>query len=166
MLSIQPLPPLQPSVELQKTLSNVVYSQQYAVLVAGDIRLESRLSSLSTPHEMDWTCGVSRWFQLDTKQVGAALRWVLGVPLRDGMYRCPDCNFNADQMGHHAVACVKAGGHIYGHNAVRDTLLQVAAAAGFTVERERAIPSDASLRPADLLVHAWQAGSPSPLMLQ
>jgi len=36
VLSIQPLPPLQPSVELQKTLSNVVYSQQYAVLVAGD----------------------------------------------------------------------------------------------------------------------------------
>ena len=28
------------------------------------------------------------------------------------------------------------------------------------MERERAIPSDASLRPADLLVHAWQAGKP------
>ena len=36
--------------------------------------------------------------------------------------------------------------------------MQIASAAGFTVERERALPSVSTLRQADILIHAWQAG--------
>ena len=74
--------------------------------------------------------------------------------MRTSDYTCPDC-------GRHAAVCVKSSGHLFGHNAVRDTLLQIADAAGFTVERERSLPSNPSLRPADILIHGWANGQPA-----
>ena len=95
-----------------------------------------------------------------------ALRWTLDLPMlgqaQDGA-TCPACHSQVDIYGDHLMCCRK--NNFYGrHFAVQEAFITMAQAADQPYEREVALPAHNSiphgpaLRPADLLLKAWQGG--------
>ena len=89
------------------------------------------------------------------------LKWILGLPFRQGSYRCPDCGREADEFGVHAVTCQRSGAIGRGHTILRDTVGKLAEQVVNTVTWEAPFPAlvvhhpGAGRRPADLLF-SWQ----------
>ncbi|KAL6585441.1 hypothetical protein OROMI_002085 [Orobanche minor] len=77
---------------------------------------------------------------------------------------CSTCSrvFVEDLFGDHAVSCAGMVGTKHRHNLIRDTLLDVCFRSGISAGKEVNIGlrdgSDGSLRPADLLLYAWDRG--------
>ena len=147
--------------ELQQRMAKVIFAKAHASLLEScDAVSKSRLASMSVPHASAWTLSPSRWFRLEPPEFRHALRWCLGLSLRERDYTCPDCSTSADARGVHAVACVGGGGQTRGHHALRDTLGIILADLGMTVRREQSLKDGSNLIPADLLVAAWSQGKP------
>ena len=116
-----------------------------------------RLSSVMTPHAVDWLFGGSPWFSLTPDEMRYAARWTLGVPLDTSHYKCPLCGLNADAKGLHATACHATGATVSGHNVVKMVMGAIYRAAGATVDFEQSTPHNSQRRPADLLVRGISA---------
>ena len=90
-----------------------------------------------------------------------ALRWTLGIPLREQEYACPFCGARADARGVHAVCCQRTGDITRAHNFLRDTVRDILAMAGYTVLKEQPLVKHAELRPADLLLIGYGKRPPA-----
>ena len=94
------------------------------------------------------------------------LRWVLGLPLlgqdKEGA-ECPACGQQVDIYGDHLLCCRR--NNYYGrHYAVQESFVSMAQAGDQPFLREAPllkqalVPQGRPLRPADLLLRAWQGG--------
>ena len=156
----QLLPACTPDTKnLQQQLTAVLHAQTSERLFSSlDGTGQVRLSSLQTPHAVAWTYGPSPWAELTPTAFRAGLRWVLGIPLREGGYRCPSCHAAGDASGQHAVVCRTSGAIGRGHTFLRDVLSEVCSFAGFVVAKEQHLPQHPERRPADLLIRHWHPG--------
>ena len=94
------------------------------------------------------------------------LRWSLGMPLlspdQDGA-TCPACGTKVDVFGDHLLCCRR--NNFYGrHFAVQESFASMAQAGDqpfrreVTLSKANSLPDGAALRPADMLLRAWQGG--------
>ncbi|KAL6538342.1 hypothetical protein OROGR_012330 [Orobanche gracilis] len=92
------------------------------------------------------------------------LGYRLGVALFPVSMPCSTCSrvFDGDLFGDHAVSCAGMVGIKHRHNIVRDTFLDVCFRSGISAGKEVDIGlrdgCDRPLRPADLLLYAWDRG--------
>ncbi|KAL6511201.1 hypothetical protein OROHE_020570 [Orobanche hederae] len=92
------------------------------------------------------------------------LGYRLGVALFPVSRPCSTCSrvFDGDLFGDHAVSCAGMVGIKHRHNLVRNTLLDVCFRSDISAGKEVDIGlrdgSDRCLRPADLLLYAWDRG--------
>ena len=85
-------------------------------------------------------------------------RW-LGVNLFPSLEAalCPACGSQGDVQGDHVLCCAQLGRYAR-HTALRETLLHIAEAAGFTCQREVKVDPVSLRRPADFLISAFDHG--------
>ena len=156
-------PELEPSKELQGQLTLPIHLRRVDALVrAAEGPDKQRLSSLGTPHSTTWSLATPLVKPPTATDFRWALRWTLGLPLREGDYACPFCGARADSRGVHAVCCQRTGDITRSHNFLRDTVRDVLVTAGYTVLKEQPLPKRSELRPADLLVLGY---GPRPLAI-
>ena len=94
------------------------------------------------------------------------VRWTLGLPILSQDHegaRCPACHEQVDVYGDHLLCCRR--NNFYGrHFAVQEAFISMAQAGDQPFRREAALtrsnehPAGEALRPADLLLRAWQGG--------
>jgi len=151
------VPAVGPKRFLQALLTEPLYAQIQRKLreqvSAEDLQ---RLDSLAVPHATAWLAHSPLVSTLTSAEFRAALRWSLGIPLRDTPYRCPDCNRAADPKGVHAVCCQRSGAIGRGHTVLRDTLAEILRKAGFDVKLEQSTPGHPERRPADAWISNWR----------
>ena len=152
------LPALQHSTTLQAELTEPLHRHILNELVrASDSYHLERLNSLSTPHATSWTAASALHGIIGAEEFRCGLKWILGLPFREGCYRCPDCGREADPQGVHAVTCLRSGAITRGHTLMRDTLGTLIADTGASVTWETPVPRLATtpvacrVRPADIL---------------
>ena len=122
--------------------------------------LEQRSGLGSTWMTVLPSVGTGGIFTPEEYQLG--LRWWLGAALiTSDNPRCDGCGQSVDPFGDHLMCCPR-NDLAPRHAAVRDALFNTLASSGQSVQREVELPScaDAHLRPADLLLPHWHAGSP------
>jgi hypothetical protein len=95
------------------------------------------------------------------------LKWWLGMPILSQSSdnpSCPGCGTPLDQYGDHLVCCPR-NNFANRHNALQEVLFDTLCNAGQGVAKEVTIPNqqDQHLRPADLLLSAWDNGEPTAL---
>ena len=148
-----------PAKDVQHELTLAVHKQRHAALVANASGPDAeRLVSVSSPHAIDWTGYTSPWYCLGPEEYRFALRWVLGVPIQPGPYRCPSCGVMADRYGRHAVSCHLSGAAGRGHNVFKLTLASLYRLCGCEVSVFTEQGTEGSSeRPADILVKGFQA---------
>ena len=99
-------------------------------------------------------------FTSDRYRLG--LRWWLGVNLVDrdqGVLTCVGCQSELDSQGNHLLCCPRIN-YATRHNAVQEALASILQTTGQGFSKEVPIPNcpDGQLRPADLLLRAWDNG--------
>ena len=150
------VPQVGPKRFLQAMLTEPLYEQMQRGLreeaSTGDLQ---RLASLAVPHATAWLAHSPLVSTLNPAEFRAALRWTLGIPLREAPYRCPDCGRAADPKGIHAVCCQRSGAIGRGHTVLRDTLVEILRKAGFDVKLEQSTPGHPERRPADIWISNW-----------
>ena len=103
---------------------------------------------------------------ISAEEYRLGLRWALGLPLlgqhRDGA-ECPACGQQVDIFGDHLLCCRR--NNFYGrHYAVQESFVAMAQAGDQPFHREAPllkqslVPQGRPLRPADLLLRAWNGG--------
>jgi len=102
---------------------------------------------------------------ISTEDYVLSLKWWLGMPIihqTKGATRCPGCDAMVDAWGDHLVCCPR-NNYASRHNAIQEVLFEALSTAGQGVAKEVMIPnqSDQHLRPADLLLSAWDNGQPT-----
>ncbi|KAL6534419.1 hypothetical protein OROHE_013344 [Orobanche hederae] len=101
---------------------------------------------------------------MNSRTYRCVLGYRLGVTFFPVSKSCSTCSrvFDGDLFGDHAVSRAGMVDIKYRHNLVRDTLLDVYFRSGISAGKEVDIGlrdrSDRSLRPADLLLYAWDRG--------
>ena len=119
-------PTLEPSKELQGQLTLPINLRRVDALVrARGEAGRHRLSSLGTPHSTTWSLATPLMKPPMATEFRWALRWTLGLPLRDSDYNCPFCGGRADSRGLHAVCCQRTGDITSAHNLLRDTVRDI-----------------------------------------
>jgi hypothetical protein len=80
--------------------------------------------------------------------------------------KCPGCDAAVDEWGDHLLCCLR-NNYSERHNAPQDKLFEILRTSGQGVTKEVQIPNqpDQHLRPADLLLSAWNNGQPTALDL-
>ena len=96
-----------------------------------------------------------------------ALKWWLGAPVfpeEEAERTCPGCGKPSDIFGDHLLCCAR-NNYTQRHQAVQDALAGICTTSGQGFTREAALPDcpDGELRPADLLLSAFQSGAPTAL---
>ena len=156
---------IEPLRHPQQWLSSLVDSAAYvALLNASSQSARARLLSLQLPFSGTWLSApplISFGFRLAPRLFRFLLKYRLGLPLARTPKPCPQCPPEAlavlDISGDHAASCQGKVGRTYRHNRVRDTIFAIATKAGFSGEKEplHLLPSQPTLRPADVLLHDW-----------
>ena len=101
---------------------------------------------------------------MNSRTYRCVLCYKLGIPLFSQSIPCSACSrvFDGDLFRDHAVSCTGIVGVKHRHNGVRDTLVDVCYRAGISVGREVDIglttEDGKPLRPADMLLYAWDSG--------
>jgi hypothetical protein len=99
------------------------------------------------------------------------MKWWLGLPILANDQSnpaappvCPGCSATLDPWGDHLVCCPR-NNFANRHNALQEVLFDTLCNAGQGVAKEVALPDpgDQHLRPADLLLSAWDNGEPTAL---
>ena len=98
-------------------------------------------------------------FAMSTDRYRLALKWWLGVPLMEAASRCPGCLSSVDEWGDHLLCCPR-NNFLPRHQAVQGTLVEFLSQNGIRHAVEVAIPGEdiTTLRPADILLMAWEGG--------
>jgi len=102
---------------------------------------------------------------IPSEEYTLGLKWWLGAPILPDAERlgpCPGCLRPVDPFGDHLVCCAR-NNYTHRHAAVQEALANILVGSGQGFEREVAIPGqpEGDLRPADLLLRAWQDGKPT-----
>ena len=147
-------PELEPNKQLQAQLTEPLNNAaRDALRSLPDPATHARIEALGCAHSTAWTAQSPFVKQTMTAtEYRFALRWILGIPLRDLDYVCPDCARPADALGIHAVCCQRTGNISRGHTTLRDTLAEILRRAHCEVLLEQS-PAGSKDRPADILVH-------------
>ena len=95
------------------------------------------------------------------------LKWWLGLPLASSTReaaQCPGCGATVDVFGDHLLCCQR-NNFSKRHNAVQACLANILTECGQGFTTEVVVPNcpDAQLRPADLLLRAWDNGTDTAL---
>ena len=140
-------------------------SATHAALMDSSLPLSrARLLSLQLPFSGTWLTAPpipSLGFRLAPRHFRFLLQYRLGLPLARSPRPCPLCPVatpaTLDVYGDHAASCQGKVGRTYRHNRIRDTIHSLATKAGFSAEREalHLLPTQPTLRPADVLLHDW-----------
>ena len=124
-------PELQPSRELQRTLTQPLHALAiHWLMTHADEPTQQRLNSLTTPHALAWLSSTSFVSMITQGEFAAGLKWVSGVKFRDEWPTCPDCGRQADPFGLHAITCQRSGSISRGHTALRDAIGELFAKVG------------------------------------
>ena len=99
----------------QRSLSLSIDDALHQHLISSAPSTRSRALALSTglPHACDWLNVVpssSLGLHLQDRKFRCCLCYLLGVPLHNGQFACPECRGSADPFGDHQVSC---GGNGY-----------------------------------------------------
>ena len=100
-------------------------------------------------------------FSSDLYRLG--LKWWLGMPItvqnQAELPPCPGCGNSLDVFGDHLLCCQRIN-FTKRHSAVQEALAYVLSESGQGFSREVVVPEqgDRQLRPADLLLRAWDGG--------
>ena len=91
------------------------------------------------------------------------LKWWLGLPLigaSEDPVLCPGCGSQVDEHGDHLLCCPR-NNYSKRHNALQECLANILTESGQGFATEVQVPNcpDAQLRPADLLLRAWDNGA-------
>ena len=149
-------PELQPSRELQKTLTQPLHCMAIHWLwTNAEEPTRQRLNSLTTPHALAWLASNALTTLITQGEFVAGLKWVSGLKFRDEPYPCRHCGLQADPYGVHATTCQRSGSISRGHTTLRDTVADLLAKAGVSAATEQRLP-DSLDRPADVLLSSWR----------
>ena len=119
--------------------------------------------SLAAGHAGAWLLAMpmpTMGLAIPPREFRVLLRHTLGLPIYSAPRTCPSCNCaRLDIWGCHSLICGSGGDRISRHNAVRDALYHIAAAAAFcpVLETGHSIP-DSQRRPGDITVPNWSRG--------
>ena len=99
---------------------------------------------------------------LQDRKFRCCLCYLMGVPLHNGQFACPECRGSANPFGDHQVGCGDNGDRISRHNAIRDVVFNAAQSAALAPSKEAPnLVPDSSVRPADILLPNWNRGRPA-----
>ena len=103
-------PELQPSRELQKTLTQPLHCMAIHWLwTNAEEPTRQRLNSLTTPHALAWLASNALTTLITQGEFVAGLKWVSGLKFRDEPYPCRHCGLQTDPYGVHATTCQRSG---------------------------------------------------------
>ena len=89
---------------------------------------------------------------------------LVGSPLHNCPYPCPECRGTADIFGDHQVGCGGNGDRIARHNNIRDVVFTAAQSAALAPSKKAPGLVTGSLsRPADVFLPSWRCGWPAAL---
>ena len=117
---------------------------------------------MSLPHAGAWLNVVpspALGLHLRASEYTVALKLRLGMPVYTSTGPCPACRAPSDKLGDHALCCANEGERIARHNALRDALYSIAAAASLGPAKEvRFLLPGSDRRPADVFLPYWTGG--------
>ncbi|KAL6497080.1 hypothetical protein OROGR_029009 [Orobanche gracilis] len=151
----RPLRDVMEMLEEYKRLAKI-WSKMKAISMLKKIGLQNLMKQMGSTKDMTVT--------MNDRTYKCVLGYRLGVALFPVSKSCSTCSrsFDGDLFGDHAVLCVGMVGIKHRHNLVRDTILDVCFRSGISAGKEVDIglrdESDRSLRPANLLLYAWDRG--------
>jgi hypothetical protein len=177
--NFDPLPRWKGRHELLPTAEPQKWAQKWwteAIGKATSIKLLDSVGPRDQARLLEQSAGVgSCWMTVNpnpalhtiiaSEEYSLALKWWLGVPIfpQDEAERtCPGCGKASDVFGDHLLCCAR-NNYTKRHQAVQDSLFELCTSSGQGCAREVALPDcpDGELRPADLLLSAFQAGAPT-----
>jgi hypothetical protein len=140
----------------------------------------SRLLDSTSPRDqarlLEQSCGIgSAWMavmpnqslrtSIPSEDFILGLKWWLGIPVINNdasAYRCPGCTKEVDVFGDHLLCCAR-NNFALRHNAVQEAIANILTLSGQPFAKEVQLPDapDGELRPADILLSAWQEGLPT-----
>ena len=178
-LNFDPIPRWKGRHELLSTAEPQKWAQKWwsdAIGKATAIRLLDQAGPRDQARLLEQSAGVgSCWMTVNpnaalhtiisSEEYSLALKWWLGVPIfpqEETERTCPGCGKPSDVYGDHLLCCAR-NNYTRRHQAVQDALVELCTTSGQGCIREAALPDcpDGELRPADLLLSAFQAGAPT-----
>jgi len=179
--NFDPLPKWKGRHELLSAAEPTMYSQKFWSDALGKARVRLLLDTTPPRDQarlMEQSSGVGTcWMSvtpnatlhttITSEEYSLALKWWLGAPIfpqEEQERTCPGCGRIADIFGDHLLCCAR-NNFTKRHQAVQDALAEICSTSGQGFTREVQIPDspDGELRPADLLLAAFQSGAPTAL---
>ena len=127
--------------QLQQVLTAAIYKRNAADLLDSATPTDLvRISSLTSPHAMAWLDGPGVLPPLSANEFRFALRYVMGLLLRNEVYICEECGRTGDFYGAHAVSCLRIGDIGRGHTCLKFALDQLLSHSGCTTVVKHPLP--------------------------
>ena len=133
--------------KLQRVLTAAIYKRNIADLLDNATNAANdytRISSLTSPHAMAWLDGPGILSTIESHEFRCALRFVMGVPLRNESYSREECGLMADNYGLHAVSCLRTGEIGRGHTCLKYALDHLLSLSGCNTIVEHPLPDDSA----------------------